>query len=399
MKPRMHNALALLLLVAPTWAQAQGSPANRRQYAYVWAGAADSTQSDFLAVVDVTQTGTRYGGIIATVPVNAVTMAHHIEMASRTMLLANGFESGQTFRFEVQNPAHPTLASSLAVPDSLAHPHSFVRLPNGHVLATYQYHRHNHSRPGGLAEHDGKGDVVRWKTAEDPAVDEFVRPYSLVVMPALDRVVSTGVDMHGQGKSRVVQVWRLSNLTLIKSIVLPNGPRGDEGWQTFEPRILADDRTVIVSTLQCGLYRIDGLEGDDPTASHIYTFDDQRCDMPAVIGRYWIQTLSTTHAIVTLDVSDPARPVEVARLDLGADNRPHWIAVEPGGNRMLLTGYRGLQFRLLMLRLDSATGAVAVDTAFREDDSAESGINFNRPRWSQPGIGVARPHGAIFAPR
>src|SRR5690606_23891648 len=122
------------------------------------------------------------------------------------------------------DPQQPVLTGMLADPDSLAHPHSFARLPNGHVLVTYQYQRHDHSQPGGLAEHDGSGAVVRWTSAVDPATKEFLRPYSLVVVPALDRVVSTGVDMHGQGKSRVVQVWRLSDLTLLKSLLLPDGP-------------------------------------------------------------------------------------------------------------------------------------------------------------------------------
>jgi hypothetical protein len=393
--------LTLALILSITFERAEAQQRGRAdgtRHLFVWAGAADSTQSDFLAVIDATPGLPRYGDIIATVPVGSVTMAHHIEWAGGGMLLANGFNAGKTFRFDLRDPRNPLLVGTLAVPQQLAHPHSFVRLANGHMLATYQYQARDHGQPGGLAEHDARGNVVRWKSAVDPMVPEFFRPYSLVTVPALDRVVVTGVDMHGRGMSRVVQVWKLSDLTLIKSIVLADGPRGEQG-NTFEPRLLEDGRTVLVSTLRCGLYRIDGLQTADPAAVLIHTFADQRCDMPAVIGRHWVQTLSTNHALVTLDISNPAQPREVARLELGADNRPHWLSVEPGSNRMVLTGYRDLQYRVLMLQLDPATGGVTVDRAFREENSTEPGVSFERARWPHGARGPALPHGALFGTR
>ena len=381
------------MLCALTVLAACSSPAP--EYLLVWAGAADSTQTDFLAVVDATPHGPRYGDLVATIPVGAVTMAHHVTVAGGHILLANGFNAGKTYRFDIRDPHNPVLADTLAVPEKLSHPHSFVQLDNGHMLGTYQYHAGDHSRPGGLAEHDTQGQVVRWSSAEDPQLKQFLRPYSLIVVPALDRVVTTGADMHGQGQSRIVQVWRLSDLRLMKSLVLPDGPRGNEGLDTFEPRLLDDGHTVIVSTLKCGLYRIDGLEGENPSAVAIHTFDDQRCDMPAVIGRYWIQTLSTKHAIVSLDISDPARPVEVARLELGADNRPHWLASGPEG-RLVLTGYRDLQFRVLMLQLDRTTGRLSIDSTFRDRGSTQTGVDFNRVHWPHGATGPARPHGAVW---
>jgi hypothetical protein len=366
------------------------------EYLLVWAGAADSTQTDFLAVIDASARGPRYGDLVATVPVGAVTMAHHVALGDDRTLLANGFNAGKTFRFDIRDPRNPVLAGTLAIPEKLSHPHSFVPLENGHMLATYQYHTGDHTRPGGLAEHNQHGEVVRWRSAEDPEIQEFLRPYSLVVVPALDRVVSTGVDMHGQGQSRIVQVWRLSDLTLIRSLVLPDGPRGNEGLQSFEPRLLDDGHTVIVSTLNCALYRIDGLEGENPAPVLIHTFDDKRCDMPAVIGRHWVQTLSSKHAIVSLDISNPARPVEVARLELGADYRPHWLASGPEG-RLVLTGYRDLQFRVLMLQLDRGTGGLSIDSTFRDKGSTQAGVDFDRIDWPHGAAGPAHPHGAVWA--
>ena len=55
--------------------------------------------------------------------------------------------------------------------------------------------------------------------------------------------------------SRVVQVWRLSDLSLIKTISLDPGPRGNEHYDPAEPRVLSDGKTVLVSTFFCGLYQ------------------------------------------------------------------------------------------------------------------------------------------------
>src|SRR5688572_10664707 len=129
------------------------------EHLFVWAGAADSTQTDFLAVIDANPRGPRYGDLVATIPVGAVTAAHHVALGRDRILLANGFDAGKTFRFDIRDPGSPVLTGTLAVPEKLSHPHSFVQLDNGHMLGTYQYQAGDHTRPGGLAEHDIRGRV------------------------------------------------------------------------------------------------------------------------------------------------------------------------------------------------------------------------------------------------
>ena len=67
-------------------------------------------------------------------------------------------------------------------------------------------------------DHDGR--VVRESSAADPA-DPNIRPYSLTVAESLDRVVTGSADMMGAQVSHVAQVWRLSDLKLLKTIPLP----------------------------------------------------------------------------------------------------------------------------------------------------------------------------------
>jgi hypothetical protein len=258
----------LFVLVALTglWAQSSTKPGK---YLFAWARSADTSQPDFLAVIDAVPSSSTYGQVISSVssgvPVN---LAHHTdyEMPVGGILFANDYSSGLVFRFDLRDPLNPKLLGMFGPAGPYTHPHSFIHLDNGNVLATYQMWGFMNKAPGALVELDGSGKLLRASDAADPAVDEFIRPYSLAVAPAVDRVVTSSADMYSAGTSHVVQVWRLSDLKRIKTVRLPEGPRGVEGNNANEPRLLADGRTILVSTENCGLYRIVGLAQQRPSS-------------------------------------------------------------------------------------------------------------------------------------
>ena len=144
---------------------------------------------------------------------------------------------------------------------------------------------------------------------------ELIRPYSMVVLPALGRIVSTNTAMHDKdGDSRTIQVWRLSDLKLLRTLVLPAGPRGSEQKFPGEPNLLADGKTVLVHTFSCGLYQLEGIDTDQPSVRHLKTFEGEQCDVPLRMGHYWLQTQSSMHALVTYDISDLGHIREVSRI-------------------------------------------------------------------------------------
>lgn len=373
------------------------------RYLFVWAGDADKQQSDFLAVVDVDPDSPTYADVVATLPVDAVgTSPHHTEheMPAGSVLWANGFAAGRTFRFDLRDPARPRLAGTLDEAGPFSHPHSFVRLPGGNVLATFQHRTGEPGTTGGLVELDTAGRVVRYADAAVPEVDSAIRPYSLAIVPALDRVVTTATDMHLDTRSRAVQVWRLSDLELLHTLLLPPGPRGDENWLTAEPRLLADGRTVLVSTFTCGLYRLRGLDGDAPSAEWVHSSPwaegQNYCAVPVVAGNFWLQPTGGGHSVVSLDISDPGRSREVGRLTLEPDQLPHWLSLEPSGERLVITGYRALAPWVLLARLDR-TGKLELDSTFRVPGTERPGVFFGRDEWPHGAAGPAVPHGAVFA--
>jgi len=409
MKIRPHQVLAALSIAALTACRASApEPATgSRDYLYLWTASADRAQPDFLAVLDVSETPDRYGRLVTTLPVPGLRNGpHHTEheMSGDGRLFANGFGSGQTFIFDLSTPARPRLAGQFGDVEGYTHPHSFLRMPNGHVLATFQM-RHDDGvmRPGGLVELTPDGRPVRSSAAFGPGVHQDIRVYSGAVIASLDRIVTTTSDMEKDfPQSRNLQVWRLSDLSLLHTFPLPDGPAGNEGLLTAEPRLLEDGRTLLVSTFNCGLYLIEGLDGSAPSGRMVASFPQKAgtsCAIPVVSGHYYFITVPAWSAVVSLDIRTPSAPREVSRLTLGETDVPHWIAIAPDRRRIVITGYKGLTHRALIARVDQATGRLSLDDRFREEGASEPGFRMDNKAWPHGGNAKGVPHGAVFSRR
>jgi hypothetical protein len=411
--------LASLAVVAT--ACAGGPAASPGSYLFLWAGDAAHEASDFLAVIDANPTSADYGTVLRSIPTgDAGTHPHHTEheMPTHGHLLANGFHAGRTWLFDLTKPLEPRILASFGDAAGYSHPHTFIRLANGHVLSTFQYratahavqHAGGHAAPppvaervtGGLVEMDERGRVIRSGSAADPAIaDTRIYPYSVLPLPDLDLAVSTTTDMDEknlEATSEWLQFWQLSTLKVLKSMPLPPGPRGDEHQLSGEPRLLADGRSIYIHTFSCGLYLLRGVERPEPTATFVWGFKGKDCGVPVLTGHYWLQTVPEAHALVALDISDPERPREVSTLVLGEDEKPHWIAIDPTGRRVVLnSGGGGTGNRLFVIDFDPATGTLALDPRFRDKDSTSAGITLSNRTWPHGATLTAVPHGTVFS--
>lgn len=401
------SIVALLACSHQTPRDSLTTPHPTSRYLFAWSGDEDRQDDDFLAVIDLAPKGDRYGTVVATAPVGEKGLwPHHTEheLGPDHMLFANGFSANHNLLFDLHDPLHPTVVKRFDGVGELTFLHSFARLPNGHVLATFQSHSAENAGPGGLAELDAAGNVVRWRSSADSTADSAsLRAYSLAVVPALDRVVVAMTYMpiptwHPLRKSiehehagNQVQVFRLSDLSLLKTIKLPSadGPN--------EPRVLSDGRTVLMSTGECRLYRMTGLsEGQRPSAELVYAAPTPGCAMPVVLGNHWVVARPTDHQVVTLDVSDLAHVRQVSSVQFDDKQRPHWLSTD--GTRIAVVNEPNLisERRIWMLSFDGATGRIAVDSAFRDAGSSRPGLGFDRPTWPQGATGSAVPHGTVF---
>ena len=414
-RPRQLPLLALVLACSAC----QQRPATGA-YLFLWAGDSAGKASDFLAVIDANPSSRRYGAVVTSLPTGtAGTHPHHTEaeMPTNNHLLANGFGAGRSWLFDLSRPLDPRILTSFGDLAGFSHPHTYIRLGNGNVLATFQYLADSgvaaptaghdgmsmggHHAAGGLVEMDERGGVIRSGAARDTAIAyRGVFPYSVIAIPAIDRAVSTTTDMDeadSAATSEWVQFWRLSDLKLLKSIALAPGPRGDEQRFTGEPRLLADGRSVYIHTFNCGLYLVRGIDGAAPTSSLVKTFEGKNCGVPVLTGHYWLQTVPATHALIAVDITDPERPRDVSTVTFGDDESPHWIAIDPSGRRVVLNSAGSRGNRLYVVNFNPATGALSLDDHFRDAGSDRPGVALSRKTWPHGFAGVTAPHGTVFS--
>ena len=395
---------ALVFCVTLIPMQSQDNQANAPgHYMFAWAGDFDKKGNDFLAVIDADPASASYGKLITTVATDQPTMqVHHTEyvMPVSGMLFANDHLAGRTFIFDVRDPLTPQIVTSFTDMAGYMHPHSYLRLPNGHVLASFQHSHHDMIEgqmggSGGLVEIDDQGKVIRSASSADPAFPgALLTPYSLAVLPEIDRVVSTNSSMHNDNVFSGVtyQVWRLSDLKLLKTANLDIGDNHYGHISPEEPRV-GPDGAVYVQTLGCGIERISDIDKDQPTSKLVYDFPGSFCGVPTIVGHYFIQSVPVTHGLIVVDIANGNKPVEVSRLKLSDSFFPHWTSWDEETQRLVVTG---TEPRLYLLKLDQATGALTLDNAFHDADG-KPGFNFANRDWPQGWKGSGLPHGVVFS--
>ncbi|HEV8363896.1 MAG TPA: hypothetical protein VGQ52_10290 [Gemmatimonadaceae bacterium] len=391
------------------------------RFLYVWAGDKDEKDPDFVAVYDVRPSSKTYGQVLSTTPVGmSGSLPHHLEYVlppSGQLLFANGHHHEAIMLFDVSDAEHPRLVRTLDATPGLRFPHDFARLPNGHVLIGFLRSdgpsplKGDSLRPGGhggLAEFEADGRWIRSVSAADSTIAEPIRLYAFALLPEIDRLVTTSAPMMEDFSADVVQIWRLSDYKLLRTLRvpearLPDGTvlKGSNGLP-FEPRVLPDKRSVFLNAYRCGFYHLTGLETANPALTAVYAIDtppDNKgaCGVPVVVGNYWIMTVGRANSLVTLDISDPAHPKEVARLYADSIFRPHWLAKDPGSDRLIVGAENGGEERMLLAHVDPATGKLRWDTSLRGPDGL-LGISFKREQWPHGRTGEAFGHAALFRP-
>jgi hypothetical protein len=374
------SVLAALLTLA-----CAETPAPTPDVIYVWSGAMDSTQRDALVVLDADSLSPSYGREVGRLALESSGgMPHHIEplVSADQSLIANAWAAGTSYVFDVVDPLRPIVRATLTTAGgTLAYPHDFARLANGTILAAYNSRTGQYIGPGGLARLDADGAVVASASGAMAGIaDTLVMPYSVIALPDGTRALVALTEMGmapppGQEPqyrvTSAMQLWTLEPLAPTALISLPTTPE-KPGAELFPstPLVLANG-AVFVNTFSCGLYRVDGTDGNAPTATFVHGFPGGAppnfCAVATAVGNYWIQAVAELPGLVVLDLSDPTAPREVSRLALDPTKHPgvHWVSRSGDGRRLAITGEGHW---VLMARFDPTTGAIALDSTFQYAD-------------------------------
>lgn len=399
-------ALLALWLAVPVDAQRRSAHPGPSRFLYVWAGAGNDSVPglSMMTVLDADASSTAYGAVRAALTVDSLgRMPHHIEFMApaRGPLFANDFSGDRSFLVDFSKPLHPRLSRRLATVPFGRRLHSFERLPNGHVLATVQFSTDSVAgHPGGVAEFDRKGALVRVGWSRDPAFPgAHIRTYALAAVSSLDRLVTTSSPMDTETTEHVVQVWRLSDLTLLKTLRVPGIPGDSSHKYPFEVRALGDG-SVMLNTYTCGFFHVTGLAGE-PRIERVLTLPQPRnfgCSVPVLRGRFLVMPIAYAHRYATIDIGDPDHPREVASLATDSTFFPHWASADPRSDRIVVTDQGDGAPMVKVMRFDRSTGQLSWDARFRDAGAATPGVSYHRERWPNGVTGMMMPHGAVFIP-
>lgn len=396
--------IAVVAALLGGWAAAPSRSATSGHYLYVWTGDQAKQGQNFLAVIDADPASPSYGKLLTSTATDLKSVRiHHTEyeMPASGMLFANDHDANRTIIFDLRKPLEPKISASFENLGGYGMPHSFLRLPNGNVLASFQYpapggHMAMSGKSGGLVEIDDNGRAVRSVSNADPAfADEGLLPYSLAILPRIDRVIVTNSPMGDDFllTSNTYQLFRLSDLKLLGTHRLDPGSKLNGHVSPEEVRI-GPDGAAYVQTLSCGIQRLTGLDGPSPSAKLVHQFPGSWCGVPTIVGKYLVQSVPAIHGFAVLDISsDKVR--EVSRLVISEQYEPHWTGWDAKAKRLIVTSGRSGD-RSYLLKLDPATGTLSIDEKFRDADG-KVGFSFAKRAWPHGWTGEGKPHGAVFS--
>ena len=194
-----------------------------KELLYVWLHDIGFEDPNFLAVINADSESENYGELVDTIPVfETVGMAHHtpIFLPSSGLIYANDFHNSHTYIYETSDPLKPKLSKSFGKIRGYSFPHSYSELPNGNIISTFQT-KGGINTVGGLVEFTPEGKYLRSADAEIQEEPVFLRPYGIVLVPKLNRIITTNYDMHETDNSYHIQIWDMKTLERLHTIRLP----------------------------------------------------------------------------------------------------------------------------------------------------------------------------------
>ena len=395
-------------------------------YLLISAGDRDEADSDFLAVIDLRSDSPDLGKAIATTPINMkASMPHHMEYATPPdgeLIFMNAHHHEKSMLVNVGDPRALRVVKTFDPPAPLRYPHDYSRTPKGTRLVGFLRGEGPSPDPaekvtpgnhGGIAEYTATGELVRAVSAKAAGSPKPVRPYAFALLPEIDRLVVTSAPMMEATWADVVQIYRYSDFSLLRTLDLPPGRLADgrviEGSQRagFGPRVLPDG-SVFFNAYGCAFYRLSEIGSDHPRLDNVLTLETPEpsspdrirgsCGIPVVFGTHWLMPAGQLHAVVVLDVTNPAVPREVSRLGTPETFNPHWLARDPRSNRLVLGAELGGEEGFYLLRFDAQTGALSVDPAVKGDGKVGY-VSLTNQSWPHGPSGPAWGHAALFLPQ
>jgi selenium-binding protein 1 len=250
----------------------------------------------------------------------------------------------EIFFWDVSDPDAPKFMTA-ADPPLSSITDEFHSLPGGGFLVTMMGGAAGHA-PGRLAEFDRHLNLIAEHPANPP--DDGFNPHGIAVRPEINLMVTSdficpsstldavagGLDLRGS-----VRIWDLKRREIVRTISIPNA------GGTIDIKLIPGDsheRGFTAGMLDDQLYLLDTKRG---TARQVFHFASvAKGGWPQLMritsdGRRLFVSMNQAGKVIMFDISDPDEPRVLKILDLGPSSGPHYIALTPDEDRLIISDY------------------------------------------------------------
>eukprot|EP01099_Mayorella_cantabrigiensis_P001391 TRINITY_DN1602_c0_g4_i1.p1 TRINITY_DN1602_c0_g4~~TRINITY_DN1602_c0_g4_i1.p1 ORF type:complete len:643 (+),score=143.45 TRINITY_DN1602_c0_g4_i1:74-2002(+) len=326
---------------------------------YAWAGAADRTDPDYVAIIDVVPGSPTYKKVVgkAELPHDLAVNnePHHMQFINNnTMLVAGGLFTQFTrpqsvFFWNVSNPVAPTFVKA-DIPQTSSAPDEFIAVPKGGFLVTLMGAMDG-SSPGAIGEWDANLNMVgEWPPLAERPVG--FNPHGISLDVDRDMLITT--DFFDPRSSFVkspplllrdtIRIWKpWSKRRISATVKIP------EGQGMMDIKFLPHNTDGLAYTTNFGsqgmlIWAINTSNSQALPVFNVSSFYNcsQRDFMyhsPVPGGTKWVVTNSYSGLLILFDIADPVNPILIDSIVFGIATGIHSIDISDDSRYVGVSGY------------------------------------------------------------
>ena len=322
-------------------------------YLYVWLGDAARRAPDRLAAIDFQRNSPNYGKVVGWAlvpgPGGVDNEPHHCMIAmSMKMIVCGGLLSTLRhqpglFFFDISDPAHPRYLFSRQ-PTLSGFTDDPRPLPDGGFLITDLGSANG--GPGRVVELNARMQITHeWPNHPPPGFNPHGISISwnrnlMLTSDLFDPVSSLNKTPGPVAYRGTIRVWNFDQRRIIRTITIPGAPgMMDVKFIPGDPQV----RAYTAGVRNGLLYLLNPIAGTERPVFNLNTLDPDAAPQVMVVspdGRRLFIPMDSRRGgeIVMLDITDPAHPRLLDKLELGPGSGPH-DSLLTRDHRLVLTDY------------------------------------------------------------
>lgn len=333
--------------------------------------------SDFVASLNANRESEHYGSLMSALSLGEFSSEplyaeYSLGLDGSWVVISRQGKKHQMWLMDLRDPVQPRLRRPMKLPPQLKEPRTVSRLPDNRILVSFA-NGSGGAGGGGLGLYDSEGTLIRSSLSQDPRdISLKYQPFGLLPVWQMDRLVTTNYAYNSELIDPLIQIWRLSDLSLLHTLRLVGKTSGSTGTTVgknegpFEMVPLPDLSVLVFTRPRGGIWRISQFgSGTQPKVEMVtgLSVADGELGIPLWVEPGWILVpVSQDNSLLVLDVNSPDKyvaPQEHHRFRFHPQFNPFWLSYDEVGHRVCVMDLSGR--KIYILDFDPQKGTLHID--------------------------------------